>query len=559
MSDEAQGSIALEQLGLAGVLKQFQLTVPLNQREYSWEKEHVEQMFDDLAEALRNGDEHFFGTIVTIPRQRRLEVVDGQQRLATTAILLAAMRDYLLKIDDEVLVESLNNEFLTGIHRRERQRIPKLALNADDNALFSEIVTGEDLHPSDRLTSHQRLMDAQECAERRVRQIVSPQSAVEHHGDILEDWMTFLEEDAVVILLRVPDDANAYKMFETLNDRGLRTSQVDLIKNFVFSKSDDRIQEVQNRWSYMRGTLEAFGEDDIVINFIRHALIAQYGHVTAAKVYERVRSTARTKRLAVFFVTALEQLAAKYVAILTPDHDDWSGYPSGTKKSLQALNLFDIKILRPLQLAIASRMTKKEASNCFQFLESVGVRLMVASSTRSGAVEQPLADVARKVWDKEVKTQKQLMAALKSIMPSDPDFESAFADLRVSNAKLARYYLRRLQEMEDPLDDEHALQEDTETVNLEHVLPKKPDDGWTHIDAEDHRRLTTRLGNLALMKKKENSDAKSAAFIEKKAVYGESTYTLTNMLADYDIWDEDAIDDRQRRLAALAPKVWAVK
>jgi hypothetical protein len=146
MSDEAQGSIALEQLGLAGVLKQFQLTVPLNQREYSWEKEHVEQMFDDLAEALRNGDEHFFGTIVTIPRQRRLEVVDGQQRLATTAILLAAMRDYLRRIDDEVLVESLNNEFLTGIHRRERQRIPKLALNADDNALFSEIVTGENLH-----------------------------------------------------------------------------------------------------------------------------------------------------------------------------------------------------------------------------------------------------------------------------------------------------------------------------------------------------------------------------------------------------------------------------
>ena len=75
------------------------------------------------------------------------------------------------------------------------------------------------------------------------------------------------------MLLKVPDDADAYKMFETLNDRGLRTSQADLVKNYLFGKSGERFAEVQSRWSFMRGALEALDEEDITINFLRHALV----------------------------------------------------------------------------------------------------------------------------------------------------------------------------------------------------------------------------------------------------------------------------------------------
>ena len=74
----------------------------------------------------------------------------------------------------------------------------------------------------------------------------------------------------MVVLLRVPSGANAYKMFETLNDRGLRTSQADLIKNYLFGRADDRIQEVQGRWSYKRGTLESLEEENITVVFLRH-------------------------------------------------------------------------------------------------------------------------------------------------------------------------------------------------------------------------------------------------------------------------------------------------
>ena len=69
-----------------------------------------------------------------------LEVVDGQQRLATTAILLAAFRDHLRDNNEDVLVESINNEFLTSIDRSSRARVPNLKLNVDDNDLFRRVV-----------------------------------------------------------------------------------------------------------------------------------------------------------------------------------------------------------------------------------------------------------------------------------------------------------------------------------------------------------------------------------------------------------------------------------
>jgi uncharacterized protein with ParB-like and HNH nuclease domain len=230
--------------------------------EYSWTDRQVVQLFQDFAKAIGDDETgYFLGTIVTIPRSSgHLEVVDGQQRLATTAILLSAIRDYLRGKED-VLVESIDNEFLTGIDRVRRARIPKLRLNVDDNHSFGWIIArpqGEQ-EPDATRDSHGLLKQAYSEAIKHVRNIVSTLDPKDH-GDLLNAWVSFVENRALVVLLRVPNDANAYKMFETLNDRGLRTSQADLIKNYLFGRSGERIQEVQAKWAYMRGALESLEE-----------------------------------------------------------------------------------------------------------------------------------------------------------------------------------------------------------------------------------------------------------------------------------------------------------
>lgn len=559
---ETKSQIAFEELGLGSVLRQYRLEVPPNQREYSWTEREVTQLFKDFTKAMQEEGPYFLGTIVTIPRagDGPLEVVDGQQRLATTAILLAAIRDYLTDKDEDMLVESIDNEFLTGIDRRKRTRIAKLKLNIDDNALFNQIVTEPNAAlPKTSRDSHELLRSARSEARKHVRAVVAP-FGDRDQGDELDRWVSFVEHRALVVLLKVPDQANAYKMFETLNDRGLRTSQADLIKNHLFARSGDRSAEVQTKWSYMRGALEASEEDDITINFLRHALIVLRGYLTAADVYDEVQNVTKSEQATVTFTATLENLANVYVAASNPEHERWNPYPEATRRSIEVLNLLNIRPLRPLVLAIAAKFPKKETGLAFPFLISLGVRLLVASSTRSGSVEIPLANAAHTVYSGDIKTTATLRRTLNGIFPADSQFEAAFATTRVSNARLARYYLRSLELTAQGEDEPWFVPvNDRDVINLEHVLPRKPDDHWKGFKEDDVRQKATRLGNLALMLASDNSKLGSQAFKEKKKVFKGSPYTLTSGIAEYDDWTAATIDERQEELAELAVKTWPAK
>jgi Protein of unknown function DUF262/Protein of unknown function (DUF1524) len=556
---EARSQIAFDQAGLGNLLKSYQLEVPPNQREYAWTDVEVTRLLQDFTKAMSDGGDYFLGTIVTIPRRSgTLEVVDGQQRLATSALLLAAIRDQLQEIGENILAESINNDFLTGIARRERARVPKLKLNVDDNDLFRAIVARApgDALPTGTRPSHERLLAAYKEAQKHVLKIVAAFD-VKDQGDLLERWVSFIEHNALAVLLKVPDDADAYKMFETLNDRGLRTSQVDLVKNHLFGKSGDRFGEVQARWSYMRGALEASDEEEITINFLRHALVLMRGYLSATDVYDVVQDIARAEQSAVTFTAHLESLAATYVATFNSEHEYWNGYPQAARAAVKVFNLLNIKPMRALLLAIASHMDEKQASDSFQFLVSLGVRLLIAATIRSGSVETPLSTAAKDIFEGKATTSAQLKAQLRSITPSDRQFQEAFERARVSSARLGRYYLRALEMAANNESEPWFIpQDDGSVINLEHVMPQKPEDDWPDVSEDDVNQYSKRLGNLVLMRASDNSHAKSAGFAEKKPIYSESPYILTSEIACLEDWTVTAIVERQKRLAELAISAW---
>ncbi len=560
---ETKSQIAFEELGLGSVLRSYHLAVPSNQREYSWTEREVTQLLQDFTKAMNEAGSYFLGTVVTIPRSDDggLEVVDGQQRLATTAILLAAIRDHLAGDEGErILVESINNEFLTGIDRARRTRIAKLKLNIEDHDLFNQIVTGgEHELPQSLRDSHDLLKEARALARAHVEKVVAALDE-RAHGDLLNGWVSFIEHQALVVLLRVPDQTNAYRMFETLNDRGLRTSQADLIKNHLFWRSGDRFGEVQSKWSYTRGALEASEEDDITINFLRHALIVLNGPLREADVYEAVQNVSRSEQATVTFTATLEALATLYVAATNPDHERWNGYPDAARRAIEVLNLLNIRPLRPLVLAVAAKFRPREAVLAFEFLIAVGVRLLIASSTRSGSVETPLANAAKAVYAGDVASARALRKALAGLTPSDREFAGAFAVARVANSRMARYYLRSLElAATGEKAPWYVPQHDPAVINLEHVLPRKPNGNWPAFSDDEVRQKVNRLGNLTLMRAVDNADLKSASFAEKKRVYESSPYTLTSEIVGFDAWTPAEIDTRQERLAALAVKAWPAR
>ena len=239
------------QLGLASILSQNRLVVPPNQRNYSWTNDEVTTLLQDFARSIESQDTSYFvGTIVAIRKDDDvLEVVDGQQRLATTTILLAEIRSYLQKCNEPQLCEAIHR-FLFTIDRKTREDVPRLTLNLDDNDYFRTGLTGESLPSSTVKPSHCLLKSAFTQISEQVKKIVSIFDKKDH-GDKLNDWITFFENRAMTVVLEAPSEADAYRMFETLNDRGLRITQADLVKNYLFGRSSDRINEVKHRWSEM--------------------------------------------------------------------------------------------------------------------------------------------------------------------------------------------------------------------------------------------------------------------------------------------------------------------
>lgn len=558
MATETRSQIGFEQAGLGAVLKHNRVIVPPNQREYAWEEREVKQLFTDFARAI-NERAYFLGTIVTIPRADDLEVIDGQQRLATTAILLAAIRDHL-RDREKMLVESIMNEFLTGIDRERRERVSKLRLNHADAPLFDWIVTdGEgDPEPTPTRASHHRLLSAYAEAQRHVKAIVSALDAKDH-GDLLNNWVSFIEHKALVVLLRVPNDSDAYKMFETLNDRGLRTSQADLIKNYLFGRANGRVGEVQGRWAYIQGTLETLEEDDITVTFLRHALMVQRGHLRESEVYDAVQDMVKSEQAAVIFAATLEGLANAYVATFNPEHEKWNAYPDGARRAFEVFNLLNIKPMRSLLLAIASKMSPKDTNESLQYLVSVGVRLLIASTTRSGSVEEPLAAAARDVFSGKITTVQDLKKSLAGVVPVDQVFREALETARVSKAALARYYLRSLEVAAKHEPEPWFIpQDDRSVINLEHVLPQKPEGNWPQFNEDEVAAYSKRLGNLALIRASDNADLKSGGFETKRAIYKASPYILTSQIAEASDWTSAEISSRQKQIAALGVAAWPV-
>jgi hypothetical protein len=558
---EPRKQIGFEQGGIGSVLKRHQLEVPANQRDYSWAEE-VRELYEDLVGAINEGKEYFLGTIVTIPRERTLEVVDGQQRLATTALLLTAIRDYCREINDGVLGDAIETEFLAGFDRPRRKHIPKLRLNTDDNDLFEEIIADV---PSRKLPraqgtgqiSHRRLLEAFAEANRHVRKFVAA-ADLKEHGDMLERLVAFIEHRVPVVLLQVPDDADAYMMFETLNDRGLRTSQADLVKNHLFGKAADRLSEVQSRWSYMRGALETLDDEEVTITFVRHVLVLEKGYLrNPAEAYAAVQEIAKAEQPTLTFARQLETLAHVYVATFNSDHDRWNEYPDAARRAIRTLNLLDIKPMQPLVLAIAEKLPKREAAAALSFLVSLGVRLVIASTIRSASVERPLSEAAKGVFSGSLNTAAKLRAHLKTLTPSDSLFVEAFENARVTNARLGRYYLRSLEMAVKGIPSPWFIPtEDAAVINLEHVLPEKPEANWPQFSQDDVAQYSKRLGNMALMLTKDNSNLRSASFEAKRRVYAQSGYELTSQIAAESTWTRESIIERQKTLARLAAKTW---
>lgn len=561
--------IAFKIMGIAEVLAHNNLTVPLNQRSYAWENEHVERLLEDLsAQMNKNERTYFLGTIVLAhDDQGNLVVADGQQRLATTSILIAAIRDYLWQTDnpsDKKTAEKYQRRYLLEYDEDHDEDSPKLYLNAMDRDYFAKAILAAPDDPSRKssqelYSSHERLTSASRLSRKHVENITLPLPKGERTKWLIQ-WIKFLETKVVIIAITVPKDIDAFKMFETLNDRGLRASQVDILKSHLFYEAQDKlVSEVQPSWASMVSTVEAVGDDELVLSYVRHFWIARQGPTTEDELAKSFKDHVSGRKQAIQTVAALQAQAHDYVALLTPlEHPSLEKFGKDSRAYLKAITgILRIVQIRPLLLAIIQKFSPAEARRAFEMCLSWSVRFLVVGGAGGGVLERYYGLRAKEVFQGEVKTAKELAEKMGPVVPDDGTFEQAFRIHQVSKKAIGRYYLHSLENFKRQEDKPQIgyFEMPESSTSLEHVMPDHEADGW-NIPLTDAQANYKRVGNMTLLSTKQNSDLGDAPFSEKKKVYADSTFLLTQEIAETKSWGPKEIEARQMKLALIAPKVW---
>lgn len=550
-------SLEIVPQGLGSSLSTNMLTVPMYQRAYSWEEENVSNFLTDINTAFSNGEsEYFMGAIVLQGAEHSYAVVDGQQRLTTATVFVAAIRDFLKGKDNEPVANSLETKFLLTKDTWTQQVNPKMTLSVYDNDFFLKcILRSEDVKPERE--SHQRLFNARKkCLEFLAYMSMS-------HGDWFDrlgKLVTYMEHKARIIQVIVPNEANAYVIFETLNDRGKDLSASDLLKNYLFGRAGDRIEEVQTKWNQMLGILESHGGDDIVITYIRQLWSATREVAREKELFAKIKAKIVSPQQAVDFANELVARAEHYSAILNPSHQLWKEIGGQAEALIQSLSVLKLERYRPALLGLLGSFKGKELLDSMRVILNGSVRYLIAVGAGGGSLEGAYSDVARKVSAGEITTAKAVSQELIKIIPNDDIFRAAFLTARVSKAFLARYFLGALERA--ARGEEHCElipNGDTTFVNLEHVLPENPGKNWPDLAPEMAEAYARRLGNLALLSVKKNTDIGNETFAEKRKTLSSSEFVLTKAIGDCERWGPAEIDVRQAQLADLALKVWAYK
>jgi uncharacterized protein with ParB-like and HNH nuclease domain len=547
-------------VSIGEILSRHQFRVPKYQRSFAWPVDAVEELFSDIKTAIEyNKQSYFIGSIVVTKKEKNIvNLVDGQQRLATISILIAAMRDYFIDINDAKRSLKLAN-YLYEESFISDKKIYHMTMNYEDNDFFINNII---LPPDERAPKNSKrklsisnllLYNAYEIATKHVKELITKPDPIR----VLGTWEEFINYKLKVIFVKVADEANAFMIFETLNDRGLDLAISDLLKNYLLSQAGDRIDEMLSVWQKMYTTIESIEKKSLIVTFIRHYWSAKHGITREKDLYRRIRNAIVGEQQAFNLANELEQKSYTYQALFNSDHGKWNEFGPDTDKYIQELIEIGVEQNRPLLIAIFACFDNEMANKALRLIIAAAVRTKVSRMLGSSLLEKGYSETARKIFDGEITSISGLISYMNTFVPNDENFRNNFVTFKVSKHSSARYYLSSLEQQ--LRDNETRSHDKTTKVNLEHILPKNPMADWGKFTNDDRRDYLNRLGNMTLIAAESNSQLGDKPFSEKKKIYKISQLKITKALSDYDDWTPESINKRQTKLADLAVQVWRFK
>jgi hypothetical protein len=543
--------------------------VPRFQRDYSWGEEEWDDLWQDILGTLPVDGEpaHYMGYLVLQSSDDKVfDVIDGQQRLTTLSLIVVSGLRILKRLITEdkdadrnrQRMEQIRSSYIGYLDPVTLVPRSKLSLNRNNDDYYQRYLVPLEEHLPQRgfPASVHSMRKAFEWFERRLREQVK--SAADP-GMAIAQFIEAISDKLFFTVITVADELNAYKVFETLNARGVRLSATDLLKNYLFSvlhrgnEAAHELDELELRWESMVGRLGSESFPD----FLRMHWNSRENFARQSELFKVIRSRINTREKVFDLLRSMDEDIDTYLALTQPEGSQWL---PAWRTLVGDLRMFSVR--QPFSMLMAAKRSLPDAE--FETLLRATVvlafRYNVIGAQHTGEQERVYHSVALRIAKGEFFRAFDVLDALRFIYLNDDAFRFAFSDKSIKttasrNKKIVRYILCALEKQVSGQDFDF----DSSSYTLEHVLPQNPVNGWEHFRDSDLENLVYRIGNMTMLEAGQNRDLGNNDYAAKRPVFRQSVFALTRRIAEENNeWTAERIQARQRALANIATSVWRI-
>ena len=528
--------------------------IPKYQRDYSWDDEQWSDLYYDIVQMRENNDSHYMGYLVLQTNdEKNYQITDGQQRITSISLLiLAAIKCLkgLEKTDEEKEInrkraEHFHSTYIGNIDVVTLTSQNKLKLNKNNDAFYKNYLSCFVPSPQRGLKASEKLMKrAFEYFEKQLKPITTAEEIISFIEDVVESLY--------FTIITVSDDLNAYKVFETLNARGVQLSSSDLLKNYIFSIADStdelRMNELEDKWFSINDRLK----DKQISEYLRVYYNSTHKLIRKNQVYKEIRNNIKNIEDVFNLVNSLSRNVDTFIALQNPEDEMWRD-KAEVKDNLSLLKIFNIEQPLSLLLIAYDKLSEEEFVKLLKRIVVISFRYNIICS-RNPNDQGPIYNKCALEINSKGSYKKD---ELYELYIQDVEFESSFKYKEFNNStrnkKIVKYILSKIEKQKS------SLSLDDGDYTIEHILPENSSEDmyplWDSAKADQYKY---RLGNLTLLQPVLNRDLGALPFSDKKLVYSESNIAITKEISDVEEWTEAAINKRQTAMAKIAKTIWSL-
>ncbi|WP_158621394.1 GmrSD restriction endonuclease domain-containing protein [Streptomyces triticirhizae] len=537
-----------------------QYVIPLYQRTYSWKRDQLGRLWTDITDLMHAGDGegHFLGSIVLAPSPTTTAsgiqswlVIDGQQRITTLSILLCAIRDHY-KENLPPLARKIDVQYLTNEFSDPPERYKLMPTQADREAWVALLEGKPTAGGEDILGSAYRFF-------RGRLETFSNSEDIQRIEQIVVGELSFVD-----IYAQAGD--NVYRIFESLNNTGLKLTQADLLRNYIFMRlpnSADRVY--REKWLPIQEILD----EKQLVDLIWLDLVLKKKRATQHSIYRE-----QQKHLDLLggedevesWVGELYRLALVFKRILDPEKET----DPTIRHALDRLQRWRATVVYPAALRILlsyeeGKLEAAEVAAVLRVIESYLVRQMIVGTVRAGN-NVLLSDLVTSFDDQipDAKTVTRILTRQRGRFPTDEAVRDAMVDhpFYWRGKGWQKYFI--LQCLEEGFGRAERVDFKSSELSIEHILPQSLTRDWEKVLLEEigegeslqdvHEQVVHTIGNLTLSAY--NGRLSNKRFSEKKEILASSGLVMNIRIAAKDRWGIREIRKRSEELAELAITVW---